>query len=216
MKSRGLWSVSRRLGNVVDKIRDESGGKKDYVVLEVGCGFGKAIQEMKKELPGIRFIGMNRKPYHEQIPGHEYIYGDCGERIPVSDASVDFLYSISTLQFVHNRARFFEEASRVLKDGGHMRVQLPEFRPEFGKWMSMDVILEDSGETTLWRHLQRFPGYDVFSGQQYSLLAIRKKAGSQPLVLGLEFLPEQSMDYGVLKKARMGEFRNVYRHVSAG
>ncbi|MBI4451581.1 class I SAM-dependent methyltransferase [Candidatus Woesearchaeota archaeon] len=216
MKSRGLWSVQRRLGNIVPLLKVRAKSRRKIIVLEVGCGYGRAMQQLGQRIPQLRVIGMNIKQYAQQLPGQKYIYGDAGKRIPLPSNSVDFIYSIATLPFVCNRARFFEEAFRVLRPGGQLRVNLlRDWGTRFGVFRIPDRV-EGGKRRNLYDVLGSLNDYDIKllrSERKFhsGLVVLNKRAGDSPLKLGLKFVPEKCTDYGPLFGREFSGFvRNVY------
>jgi SAM-dependent methyltransferase len=209
VRTRGLEEVERRLGSVAEIL---TGLGENPVALEVGCGFGHAMRDLAKACPSARLIGMNVRQYPEQLPGQEYVYGDASVALPVSDASVDLVYSIVTLYFLPDRVRFLEEAFRVLRPGGQLRVNLHrDLGEKLGEYRQPDVI---EGAGPLRDHLLALPNYDIRLEQAElaEVTVLRKRAQDPPLQLGLVPIPERRFDYGtVFGEAAEGFLRNVYR-----
>jgi len=122
MRTRGLWSVKNRLGSIMPVLRQFLKEKSKVRVLELGCGYGRAMLQLKQKLPDLEIIGMNLQEYPEQHKEFRYIYGDAGRKIPLPDNSINFIYSIAAIHFVKDKAKFIEEAFRVLRPGGEFRV----------------------------------------------------------------------------------------------
>jgi SAM-dependent methyltransferase len=157
---------------------------------------------------------MNLRHYPEQLAGQQYVYGDAGVALPIADSSVDLVYSIVTLYFLSDRARFLEEAFRVLKPGGQIRVNLHrDLGESLGDYRLPDVVLGRDGETPLHDRLMSVPGLqiDVESAPSANVTVIRKRAGDPPLKLGLKPIPERCLDYGsVFGEKAEGFLRVVY------
>ena len=171
------------------------------------------MRELSLACPGARVIGLNVREYPEQLPGQEYVYGDASVALPLADNSVDLVYSIVTVYFLPDRATFLEEAFRVLRPEGQLRVILHRDMGEaLGRWRLPDVIEDE--ELALRDHLQSLPGYSVTvePGEAAEITVLRKRASDAPLRLGLEVVPEKQLDYGtVFGDSAEGFLRNVYR-----
>ena len=154
---------------------------------------------------------MNLTQSKKQLPGSQYIYGDCGKLIPLKDDSVDFIYSIECLPFVFNRAKFFEEAFRILRGGGWLCVDQHRYRFEFGKHMNIDVVHEQSKKTTLTHYLEKtIPS--MVEGECETKLTIRKPNTGDKLKLRLEYLEGSGVHYGNLFGIQYeGYIQNIYR-----
>ncbi len=111
MKTRGFWSVNQRLGNIVIILRSFIKTRKKVSVLEVGCGYGIAMNELKEKFPELNVVGMNYRKYPEQIKGLKYIYGDAGKKIHLPNNSIDLIYSIATLHSLEIKLNFLRKLS---------------------------------------------------------------------------------------------------------
>jgi predicted SAM-dependent methyltransferase len=62
--------------------------------------------------------------------GHSIEYGDATRRLPIASGSVDILYSSHMLEHLdqNEAAAFLEEARRVLRSGGIIRLCVPDLR----------------------------------------------------------------------------------------
>lgn len=195
MKTRGLWSVEKRLGKVIKIIKEKSSGRKDFFILEIGCGYGMAMKQLQEIFPHVKIIGMNVKQYKEQIAGQNYVYGNAGNCIPLQSNHVDFIYSIATWPFIINRARLFEEAYRVLKPGGQFRIGLIKSFEQFDKEHKYPDIIDlgNNQKTNLRDYLLKLNQLDI---KLEKCLIINKHKRDETLNLNLQLVPEKCMDYG--------------------
>jgi ubiquinone/menaquinone biosynthesis C-methylase UbiE len=143
-KDRGLKEAKEYLGNIEKIISDRLNKKKTVKILEIGCGYGRVMVELKKKFgEKIEIIGMNLLPEHgdlkimtkliilnEAITKEELetfklpkiIYGDAGEKIPFKDKSIDFIYSQIATSYFSDKLHFLEEVARVLTKKGLARI----------------------------------------------------------------------------------------------
>ncbi|MCC7145240.1 MAG: class I SAM-dependent methyltransferase [Phycisphaeraceae bacterium] len=106
----------------------------DDVVLDVGCGRGKRMDDPCAYRRALQdFRGQNRRvvgidvdteaqtnPYITEF----HLISDV-RRWPVADASVNLVYADYVLEHVNDPALFFAEANRVLKPGGYLCFRTP-------------------------------------------------------------------------------------------
>lgn len=75
-------------------------------VLDIGCGKGFQLVELKKVLPGIEVRGIDISQYAIQNAHPEiktFIDHGCASRLPYSNLQFDLVFSINTLHNLHNR-----------------------------------------------------------------------------------------------------------------
>lgn len=140
-KNRSLKAVIRRLGQIDQKIQQIIDKKGHANVLEVGCGFGLPMLELKKKfrnqitLTGInrdekfnlpkkalwegikqmRFLPWDWITYEKRFGFPTYVNCDASLKLPFEGNSFDFVYSIATTFFLHDKIHFLEELNRILK-----------------------------------------------------------------------------------------------------
>jgi SAM-dependent methyltransferase len=76
-------------------------------VLEVGCGYGKQLRAIRRELPGVPLVGLDFSPSQLAI-GQTYLGGlgpielvlGSGSRLPFPDASFDLVFTSAVI--LHN------------------------------------------------------------------------------------------------------------------
>jgi predicted glycosyltransferase len=128
MITRGLNNVIYSLGDITEHITQCVSNKDNPSILEIGCGVGNALADLSELYPDVRLYGMNRKRYPNQIVKGNiyYLFGDAGIHIPIEDNSIEFAYSIHTLQFIEDKVGFLQEVHRVLKPNSELRIYIPE------------------------------------------------------------------------------------------
>ncbi|MBJ7574391.1 class I SAM-dependent methyltransferase [Luteimonas sp. MC1828] len=117
-------------------------------ILEIGCGFGLPMLELKRKFgDSINITGINRDakfndPRRALVEGvkkrcfwpweiytYESKYGfpayvncDAGAGLPFPDQTFDFIYSIATTFFVPDKLNLLSEVNRVLKNESNARI----------------------------------------------------------------------------------------------
>jgi SAM-dependent methyltransferase len=94
-------------------------------VLEVSCGRGGGASFVARTYRPSRLVGVDLSTENVRLassrvaePGLEFRVGDA-ERLEFGDASFDVVLNIEASHLYDDRARFFAEAFRVLRPGGH-------------------------------------------------------------------------------------------------
>jgi len=75
-------------------------------------------------------LDQGQQSYLEFAKSHSIYYADAIRKIPVPDDSVDVLYTSHMLEHLdrNEAALFFNQAKRVLKRGGILRIAIPDLR----------------------------------------------------------------------------------------
>lgn len=97
-------------------------------VLDIGSGTGMAVKQLKKMYRHCRIVLLDisaqmlrqaKKSQPWLSSGHHYLQADA-EILPLSDNSIDLVFSNLTLQWCTQPDRVFNEVMRTLKPGGHL------------------------------------------------------------------------------------------------
>lgn len=135
MITRGLKEIKKSLGDPIPFLLKRLSVSHDVRVLEIGCGLGNALYDLYEVFPEIRFFGFNRHafPCQRSSPQISYVYGDAGCHLPFEDHSIDFAFSIHTLQFIADKIGLLREVYRVLKENGEFWFHLTDSLPEINE-----------------------------------------------------------------------------------
>ncbi|MFH1947376.1 MAG: class I SAM-dependent methyltransferase [Candidatus Magasanikbacteria bacterium] len=98
-----------------------------YRILDVGCGTGASIIDLKKllgkrvDVVGVDVVGLQIDLAKEKIKKNA-VYAEVelydGDNLPFADGSFDAIYSSDVLGHVENVRNWLDELNRVLKPGG--------------------------------------------------------------------------------------------------
>ena len=141
-RSRSLADYDARFGAgvVLDTVRARAATTPDASLLEIGCGEGRVLMQLRKAFPALRLHGINKAPW-PAMQGSESLratalhhgifdaatlegltlptvhFADAGA-LPLADASLDVVISQVTIPYVERKERVLTETWRVLKPGG--------------------------------------------------------------------------------------------------
>jgi ubiquinone/menaquinone biosynthesis C-methylase UbiE len=102
-------------------------------MLDFGCGVGRMTRAFSAYFQGCVGVDVSEKmiilakQYNSQVPHCEFIASEAA-RLPVPDATFDFVFTVLVLQHLPTRAsirNYISEFIRVAKDGGVIAFQLP-------------------------------------------------------------------------------------------
>ncbi len=121
-------------------------------VVDIPCGDGRTTREFLAR--GATVVSLDLFPEFFKVDGHSAAYADLSERLPLSDASADFIICQEGIEHVPNQLFVLEEFNRVLKPGGtlmlttpnysHLRSRLSQFFFETDFWKRMPPTELDS------------------------------------------------------------------------
>lgn len=155
--SRGLEDFDRRFGaGDVARAIARHGAQAPVRVLEIGCGEGRALLELRRLFPDAEIHGINKHPWDamrgsESLPDVAAFHGIFtaaelerialptvhfldAQRLPFADGSFDVVISQGAIHYVERKDALIEEVWRVLSANGeallHVDSRLPPL-PDF-------------------------------------------------------------------------------------
>jgi SAM-dependent methyltransferase len=214
-RARGLDEMKKRLGDIVALVRDGIEKRGKVKVLEVGCGFGLVLGELQKLIgDSIEIIGLNKVPRHggretmkkilvergvyakeEICPATlpKIFYHDVNRGFPFPDGEFDFLVSQVTLMHIEEKAKFIEEAHRVLSADGVARIDVCLDRSKLPyEYGTSFEIHENGSKISFWDYMSRFACLRRGRASERDYLEIRKTGA--PLQLGLKLASAQNLN----------------------
>lgn len=184
----GWFSRSRSLahydakfgaGRISEAIAQAIGGKGAASVLEIGCGEGRVLLELRKAFPSLSLYGMNREPWpamqgseslRETAVRYEIfdereaaglalptiVFGNASA-LPFAPRMFDVVISQVTVPYVERKDWMLEEVWRTLKPGGRAFLHIDSTRKE-----ESDLLCGDTPTLVVHRGSQRVPLSQVF------------------------------------------------------
>ena len=136
--------------------------KPQSTVLDLGCGTGAVLQDLKEFS---RPIGLDMS--HVALGfcrtrGLSHLVVGRGENLPIQKGSVDAVVALDVFEHIDDHASAFAEAARVLKPGGVLVLSVPAF---MSLWGPHDVAL---------MHFRRYRRADVASRLEEAGLRVEK------------------------------------------
>ena len=150
-RARGLRDLERHVGSVEAEI-DARLAQRDVVrVLELGCGYGTALLELRARYGGrVELYGLNRYQHdgdveillrnarEQRIFGDApvavadlptLVYGDAGEELAFADDFFDVVVSQVAWLYFGRKIEVMRNVIRVLRDDGIAKIDADEVRP---------------------------------------------------------------------------------------
>ena len=161
-RSRDLATFNKKFKNtpLETVIANKLSKNKTLKVLEVGCGEGRVLMQLKKMFPTVQFFGINKKPWSAMRGTQDLkktakfykifnnkelkslklpqIYFYDAEKLKFATNSIDVMYSQVSIPYIARKDLFFEEAWRVLKLGGVALLHFSTKQPSMPKFLTGD------------------------------------------------------------------------------
>ena len=154
-----LASAQRDIGEVLWQTLPESAQH----VLDLGCGTGYWTQRLAEHYPDAAITGLDLAPgmlAHAQAQYGDAIRWQQGDAaaLPLSDASVDLVFSNLAIQWCPDIGAVMQELARVLAPGGQARITtlLPGTLSEVATaWQRPEALLQTPDASTVQRAIQQ-------------------------------------------------------------
>jgi len=94
-------------------------------VLDVGCGTGDLLRQLRGSHPGARLVGVDPAPEmldvaRQKLPATVELKSAWADRLPYADDSFDVVVSCNALHHMRDPVAALIEMRRVLRDGGDL------------------------------------------------------------------------------------------------
>lgn len=196
---RGLKEAKERIGDIENEVSQLLLKKKKIRILEVGCGYGRILLELKKifgdkiTTEGInlekewneklcRKFGLKEKIFTEKeinknLPKIHIL--DVGKKISLKSNSYDLIISQATVQYIGDKVLFLEEVNRILTKQGKAIIEIQEIKrshpPEYS---NLFEIWENCKIIQFRDYIKRFRNINVkkskFWGENCSVITMKK------------------------------------------
>ncbi len=110
--------------------------KKESKVLDLGCGNGDFLLEIKKRQHGAFLKGLDysmSEVKEARSRGLEVNFGDFGEGIEMDKSSFDIINASEIIEHLYNPDLMLSESNRVLKKGGYLILSTPNLCAWFNR-----------------------------------------------------------------------------------
>ena len=196
-RCRGIEDYSKRIGHFSEEIK-QAAEKSRVRVLDIGCGYGKALLELKRLLgDGIETYGINLEPRwtldlikkfglaekiftkHDIDNNLPKLYiGDSSMGLPYPSNYFDFIISVASMQYVPDKAKLLEECNRVLKKNGTCLIQhgftkhhnVLEYKNQFEIWNKDGKLVNWQAYLKIFKNIQ----LKISKDKKWEYLILRK------------------------------------------
>lgn len=179
-RARDLHELTKRVGDITPLIDSLLKRKKHVRVLEIGCGFGTILIQLKKRYGNrVQLTGINKKERHgnwslmkkvaihkkiltrkeaDAMPAPTIIYCDVSKGLPFKKNTFDVIYSQVAFQYFDDKIKAIEEINRVLTTIGFARIHTMLSDPTFPQgYQNVLEIWNNGKEISLQRYLRKYP-----------------------------------------------------------
>jgi len=166
--SRGFEERSHFVASWISEIIKKSIHKKIHSILEVGCGTGELMLQLKKNFPGKKIIGIESSKTAVKIGrkrGLEIVSIDEYSKLP----KVDLVISFAVLEHTPNPTNFLKFLGSLINPNGFILIGQPHQDK-----LNYDIFFQD--------HLYHFSTKHIEEiARKLNLKQIKKSLGTEPL-----------------------------------
>ncbi|MBU0673520.1 MAG: class I SAM-dependent methyltransferase [Proteobacteria bacterium] len=154
----GRWQPMAR------RLIDHYGLEDGHRVLDVGCGKGFLLYEMKRILPGLVVRGLDISPYaleHAKEEIRPYLDLGHARQLPYPDKSFDFILSVTTLHnlYLYDLMTALKELERVKRGNSYLVVESYRNEEEKANLLHWQLTCEAFFTPEEWEYIFAETGY---------------------------------------------------------
>lgn len=102
----------------------------NITIVDFGCGNGKILEEIRKINSNAKLIGLDvsetaLQQAKRDLPGIEFYKINDGEKFPLNNDCVDFIFSSEVIEHIYDVENAFKEIARILRPGGRILFTTP-------------------------------------------------------------------------------------------
>ena len=109
------------------------------IILDAGCGPCLYANILKKLNDNILCLDLTKVNNHEDGP--PFCLGSI-VNLPIKSNSIDFIYSLTVLQYIENDVEAIDEFFRILKPKGKLLITVPTKRSPFWLIREMEIYFD--------------------------------------------------------------------------
>lgn len=104
--------------------------KQSISILDIGCGTGKVLAEIKKLNPQAQIFGVDVSSRainvaRKLLPQCKFTLIKDGEKLPFKNNSMDYIFSFDVIEHIYDIQNILYEYKRILKPGGNILISTP-------------------------------------------------------------------------------------------
>jgi len=101
--------------------------------LDFGCGNGVALRQNLAVRPDLNYFCIDVENFSKELPHNVAFLVYDGLNVPYRNSSFDIIVANHVLEHIHNPDMILLELKRIMKDGGHLFIEVPNERSLWGK-----------------------------------------------------------------------------------
>jgi len=114
-----MRGIGKYVSRYIENLQDLSG----KTVVDIPCGDGKVSHWFKER--GATVEAFDLYPEFMKVEGIQAQYADMLERLPIEDASADFVVCVEGIEHIPNQPALLAEFNRILKPNGKLVLTTP-------------------------------------------------------------------------------------------
>jgi len=211
-RSRGLEKAKLIIGDLKKEVALLLKNKKKIRILEVGCGYGRVLLELKKIFGNrIETYGTNKEPawnielikkfgiaekifskgdIKSKLP--KFVIADADKGLPYPSNYFDLVFSQRVIQYISDKAKYLEELNRIVKKDGLIFTDIQD-----GSKKDKPIELQHRWE--IWNKDKRVSIYQLLSKKK-NIHLYKEKGNPQDKYIKMKKDPNFKMNIKLISK----------------